>query len=372
VHPYLGWCLDPRTDRPDLFGTPIPINPLGFADPGPSVVKRDPGKIIVGICGGSVAQQVSFGGREALARRLGEDPRYQGRAIEFVSLAMAGFKQPQQVMAVNYVMALGGEFDILVNIDGYNEIALPGCENFYGDCFYAYPRMWHARVLSAVDPRRNADALELLTYRGRRQQMARRLLASPLRKSYLALLIWSFRDQAFVRSLADLEIRLGRERRIEGRGMTRDGPPNSAKTLAEVQLQAIELWRTSSLQLSRLCQSSGIRYVHVLQPNQYLPRSKLLTEIERTEMLADDQPYGQMVKEYYPRMIEEGKTLQEGGVRFLDLTGLFRETPEDVYVDPFCHFNEFGVRKIGEAIAERILAADDAPAAVPKVNPKIE
>lgn len=360
IHPYLGWCLDPQTDRADMFGTPIPINPLGFVDPGPSVVKRSPGKLIVGICGGSVAQQVSFGGREELARRLKADPRYQGREIEFVSLAMAGFKQPQQVMAVNYVMALGGEFDVLVNIDGYNEIALPGCENFHGNVFYAYPRMWHARVLNAISPSQNADALQLLTYRGQRQQMARRFLASPFRHSYLALLIWSFRDQSVTGRLADLEVRIGREKRTDGRGMTRDGPRNSATTIAGIQDQAIDLWKTSSIQLGRLCRASGILYVHVLQPNQYLPGSKPLTELERDKMFIDDQPYGEMVKMYYPRMIEEGTALKAAGVEFLDLTGLFRETQEQVYVDPFCHFNEFAVQRIGAAIADRILKADDA------------
>lgn len=358
IHPYLGWCLDPQTDRFDMFGTPIPINSLGFVDHGPSVVKRSPGKLIVGICGGSVAQQVSFGGREELARRLKEDPRYQGREIEFVSLAMAGFKQPQQVMAVNYVMALGGEFDVLVNIDGYNEIALPGCENFHSRTFYAYPRMWHARVLNAVSPTQNADALQLLTYRGQRQRMARRLQGSVFRHSYLALLIWSLRDQSLAGSLADLEVQVGREKREEGRGMTRDGPRNSAKSLAEVQGEAIELWKTSSMQLSRLCRGSGILYLHVLQPNQYLPGSKPLSAIEREKMLMEEQSYGEMVKTYYPRMIEEGAALQAAGVEFLDLTGLFRETTEQVYVDPFCHFNEFGVQRIGAAIADRILAAE--------------
>lgn len=360
IHPYLGWCLDPQTDRADMFGTPIPINALGFVDYGPSVVKRSPGKLIVGICGGSVAQQVSFEGREPLARKLKEDPRYQGRDIEFVSLAMAGFKQPQQVMAVNYVMALGGEFDVLVNIDGYNEVALPGCENFQGSVFYAYPRMWHARVLNAISPSQNADALQLLTYRGQRQRMARRLHGSLFRHSYLALLIWSLRDQSLAGNLADLEIRVGREKREEGRGMTRDGPRNSAETLEEVQVQAIELWKTSSIQLSRLCRASGILYVHVLQPNQYLPGSKPLSAIEQEKMLMEDQPYGEMVKTYYPRMIEEGTALKAAGVEFLDLTELFRETREQVYIDPFCHFNEFGAQQIGASIADRILAADDA------------
>ena len=35
---------------------------------------------------------------------------------------MPGYKQPQQLMAYNYLLSLGAEFDAVINIDGYNVI----------------------------------------------------------------------------------------------------------------------------------------------------------------------------------------------------------------------------------------------------------
>jgi hypothetical protein len=46
-----------------------------------------------------------------------------------VKATIGGYKQPQQLMALNWFMALGGEFDIVINLDGFNDVALPALEN---------------------------------------------------------------------------------------------------------------------------------------------------------------------------------------------------------------------------------------------------
>ena len=41
----------------------------------------------------------------------------------FVNLALFGYKQPQQLTTLAYLMSIGGQFDLVLNIDGFNEVA---------------------------------------------------------------------------------------------------------------------------------------------------------------------------------------------------------------------------------------------------------
>ena len=63
-----------------------------------------------------------------MKRRCGKSCRptlvLSGRKIDIVRLALPGQKQPQQLMTLAWVQSLGAEFDIVVNLDGYNEAVL--------------------------------------------------------------------------------------------------------------------------------------------------------------------------------------------------------------------------------------------------------
>lgn len=79
------------------------FNHLGFRDDGESLYRRADDVFIVGIAGGSVAFQFSWSAEQLLKQRLADHPRVQGRRIQFVRLALSGYKQPQQLMAYSYL-----------------------------------------------------------------------------------------------------------------------------------------------------------------------------------------------------------------------------------------------------------------------------
>lgn len=58
----------------------------------------------------------------------------------------------------------------------------------------------------------------------------------------------------------------------------------------------------------------------------------------------------------YPLLIEGGRELQREGVRFLDLTPLFEDVDETIYVDNCCHMNMLGNQIIGRAIGQFVLS----------------
>jgi hypothetical protein len=356
AHPYLGWILNPQTNATvEAGGRMVPVNEMGFADDGPTLRKRTPGHFLLGIIGGSVAQQFSFRGADALRHRLAQSARFQGVTVDIVRLSFAGFKEPQQLMTLNYLLSLGGELDALVNIDGFNEVALPTCEN-QEDIFAAYPRLWNTLTLNLVDPRRSAEAYRLLELRALRQEAGRAMVHSPFRYSPTRNLIWKVRDLYLSHKLIALGRVVFEKEREQGRPFETAGPPQLYHGDKAMFRQLAEIWSNCSRQLNYLCRGNRIAYVHLLQPNQYVPDSKPLGLAERGAAYREDHCYAFSVRAGYPVLIREGAKLQADGVDFHDLTRLFAAFADPIYTDPCCHVNQKGNDLLAEAVAEALLA----------------
>src|SRR5579872_2430295 len=225
LHPYLGWVFNPdasaaRGNRPHE----TPVNSLGFADSEFSIQRRSADQFVIGVFGGSVALQMSTIGEAKLRERLAANPALRGRKIKIVRLAMSGYKQPQQLMALNYVLALGGEFDIVVNVDGYNETALVVGENDGHHVFAAYPRAWDARLEDVVDPQDSAISYRLLKIRAQRQSRAQWIVHSMLRRTWTVSLLWKLQDQVLTTQQTNLGIELLQKFENQGHGFARQGP----------------------------------------------------------------------------------------------------------------------------------------------------
>ena len=131
LHPYLGYVMDPRLAQPGVQAADLDALSveLGFPRNHEAVIQpADPRRAVIGIFGGSVADMLSVGGADALRAGLARAPAFHGREIVLVSLAAPGYKQPQALMTLNYLLVLGAHFDAVVNLDGVNELALPEVE----------------------------------------------------------------------------------------------------------------------------------------------------------------------------------------------------------------------------------------------------
>ena len=355
LHPYMGWVFDP-----DIVGKSSPqigdltVNELGFVDSGPSIRKRHSNQFLIGVFGGSVAQQMTAYSESTLIEQLKPCSELTGRDIQIVRLAMAGYKQPQQLMQLNYVLALGAEFDMVVNIDGYNETGMAIGDSRPRKLFIAYPSGWDARLTDVVDPRVTSDSYRLLRYRAIRQGWANWIIHSPLRRSWTVSLLWAAQDRALLNQQVDLGAELRKHRVAEGLGFARQGPHKDYGDISEMADDAAMLWRNSSLQMHHLCQGRGIRYLHFLQPNLYHSGSKPLSEDEKLNFYSPDQDVSQAVTLAYPLLIAQGRQLQKSGVAFRDLTQLFANVTDTMYSDYFCHYNQSGNDRLAIAVAETI------------------
>lgn len=142
LHPYLGYVKHP--------GKVEGYSEYGFPDTQPLLAAKNDNVFVVGVFGGSFAEQVSKLTQATLINELKQLPVLSGKEIVVHTVAIGGYKQPQQLVALTYFLTLGAHFDLIINIDGFNEVALAPAENAKL-VFPFYPRGWPARVNNFLD-----------------------------------------------------------------------------------------------------------------------------------------------------------------------------------------------------------------------------
>ena len=128
LHPFFGFIEKPGPD----FRPGFKINNYGFMSPYDYPFKKTkPNQFIVGVFGGSVAANYGIFEvqNKVLSRYLKQLPGLKDKEFVILSFATGGYKQPQQLLILNYFLALGQELDFVVNIDGFNEVALSNLNN---------------------------------------------------------------------------------------------------------------------------------------------------------------------------------------------------------------------------------------------------
>ncbi|MBW3586064.1 MAG: hypothetical protein KY448_09515, partial [Cyanobacteria bacterium 0813] len=127
-HPFFGFIQKPSAD----FRPGFKVNNYGFISPYDYPFKKTKkNQFIIGIFGGSVASDYAIFQikNKFLPKYLKQLPALKDKEFVILSFATGGYKQPQQLLILNYFLALGQELDMVVNIDGFNEVALSNLNN---------------------------------------------------------------------------------------------------------------------------------------------------------------------------------------------------------------------------------------------------
>ncbi len=354
VHPYLGFVYVPPAD-----GTPtmLPISEEGFLCAGSVFRERSPGKLVIGLTGGSVAGQLGSFHGAFLETALRAHEAFAEKELEFVWLGMPGYHQPQQALLLNWLLAQGAEFDAFVNLDGFNEIAVGPVLNAPRGTHPLYPMNWSMVALDVPDlrVRRLVGAIEHVTRE--RREAAAAFVGSSWTWSPLARLLAERRDRAATDRLAAYEAELAEVSVPDEVPWFVRGPERDHAPMEELVDEGARVWERASRQLDAVCRAHGIRYVHVLQPNQYDPGSKPLSDAEREVAYQEESPYKPAVERGYPLLREAGERLVADGVVFRDLSGVFADVEEPLYADVCCHFGAEGNRLLSIGIAQALADA---------------
>jgi hypothetical protein len=355
VHPYVGFVEEPQPNyaiMPFSGGAPVFVSDYGYFDDKPPIQRRGSDRVVIGITGGSVACYFAINGTKRLADHLKKLPRFAGKKLVFVNLALPSYKEPQQLMSVAYLLSLGAEFDLILNIDGFNEVAIDSMVGDADDTFPAFPVGWRTRI-AINDMNLGLTGAKLLMIDVARAELAARFSSSPWRYSIACNLVWELLDRPLDRKSFQLRDEYGRLRQ-PSKPSSHVGPPSDFADRVERDEFLADIWLRSSVLLDRLCRSQSMAYFHFLQPNQYLAGSKPIMEQEKQVAFLEGHPYGRGVVRVYPVLIRRGEILRNEGVNFHDLTGIFAGHPEPIYIDNCCHYNQIGYEIMADAIANAI------------------
>lgn len=360
THPYFGFTLDSKTQflnlerwipitrdwetvlRKDKVELPYPLSQTG----------PENALFMIGITGGSVAGHFFEKGRKTLLDELGRCEALKGKRFEFVNMTVHGYKEPQQLMVLNYYLAMGGHLDMLINLDGFNEVTLPISENVVMNVNPFYPRSWFFLSQGLSDRRTLVAVAEMTRLLERTQALAAFTDVSPMKQSWTMALIWRLcvlnAGNRISRIHADLQSDNEADNPWDGRTYT--------DIYGIVGEECEQLWMNCSELMNALCRDKGICYYHFLQPNQYVPGSKPMSRQELQEAMNSDT-FRELVEAGYPGLRTRGQELAAQGVRFHDLTMVFDDVTETLYYDGCCHFNQAGNEILGHEIG-RIIVAD--------------
>jgi len=346
LHPFLGYVYQPGSSVPLRSGDPLSYSDFGFYGDSPSIGRNDD-EVVVAISGGSVAASLWHHEAEYIRKRFAAAPEFDGKRVRVQSFALGGYKQPQMLQLLSYALSLGIQIDVWIELDGFNDAVLPIYENLVTELPLDFPRDWRLLADPAPSPAMARLREGLRNEKRSRERTRERFAVRPLSHVAAWLAFWDILDR---RSLARIA-RTASAINDEARAMRTDITDEEREAAVE---RSIEIWRNASIQMRRLCAANNIRFIHFIQPNQYVPDSKPFNEEER-KIALQKGGYRPAAELAYPRLIAAAKRLSDDGYPVVDLTGIFRDETRTIYRDSCCHLNSLGNDLMAVAILKEVL-----------------
>jgi hypothetical protein len=325
------------------------INNHGFEEPNPyPYKKKDPSEFVIGVLGGSVAEQWAHWNRTdpSFVRRLKElVPALKDRKIVILTMSIAGYKQPQQYFVASYFVE---SVDIFLSIEGFNEVnnTLPPAIYPAEFPIAGYLIYRHGERLTEA----RATVKKWLSFYKGSMSLAQRFPF--LRRSLLwyALSRWS--DSQLNARTDKLSREGAAELARELRGKRSFWGP-VRPSLEASRLAALNVWKKYLKLQTAVVEATGKRSFIFFQPNQYLQGSKQFSELELRTAYTPS-----LRAETMNRLLSMWRgaipELQDAGVKIYDLSQVFTKVVDTVYIDDCCHVNNLGQRVMADAIAERL------------------
>jgi hypothetical protein len=327
IHPYFGFVTPPS-----YAGFPFK--------------KTNKDQFIIGIFGGSVAQEFcdyEFQ-HHVLAKLFRPLPEFQNKEIVLLKFANQAHKQPQQLLTMNYFLSVGQELDMVINIDGFNEVALSYLNNKAG----TEVSMPNDYIFSPMIALANKDfsseqlelSLEVLQLKNRLQNTINRLSECKLATCYM--LRWS-QAKYFLNRYREKAQRFSQLRKEAGKGSLvylkrvekSLGRSGSARENSRP-------WFNSSLGMNDLLAARKIPYFEFIQPNQYYSTNREFSADEKKIAFDDRSQYREGTIKGYPKLLTRISGLHAVGVKVFNAVNVFDETKDIVYRDNCCHYNDLG------------------------------
>jgi hypothetical protein len=367
LHPYFGPTHKPGHpfDIPEqLRPTPAPpriaTNNFGFVSPHAYPYAPAGGEAVIGLFGGSVGVWFCQVGAPRLLAQLRELPSFRDRTLVPLCFSHEGYKQPQQLQVLSYFLSIGQRFDLVINIDGFNEVALSPL-NYERGIESSMPSPQHLEPLInlANQSTMTPDKVQSLAAIARHKERLNALIERIGRNRIAAvnLVLEQLHGWTLGRYRAET-VRFSTLPSVNLEGsLIQATRPAIVRSAAEERVAVAANWARASLLMHQMLAARSVPYVHVLQPNQYYGMRRF-GDAEARIALNGQSPFKANAAAGYPLLLsgESARILREGGVRFFDGTKIFDAEPAAVYMDDCCHYTLRGNELLADFVARSVAA----------------
>jgi len=352
--PYFGFPEYPTTEQHSNYGFVVPEGAEGRVLP---YVPADPEKeFIVGVFGGSIASGFFQFVSEIIADGLAAHPDLKGRKVVVLNFAMGALKQPQTLIYLAYFASIGQKLDMVVNIDGLNDLA--GCTgNLNHGHHMAMPPADITKVFSSLLAVPKLDE-EVLTYFLRVLRYDRWIekleTGSIPFVGALGLTNYLKRKRHLAASAKpDLE------NQDSMLWIQRVAPVNHTKLddaeFTKLMENIADFWLRSSRLMLDICRGMGTIYVHSLHPHHSLMKRPLSkADQEMLKSAPGQDQVRRMVALGYPCLLERMDKLTDAWdhAHYCPMLDVLEDINDDILVDAIAHLKPIGLEAMGHRLVE--------------------
>jgi hypothetical protein len=368
LHPYFGpthregYPFDIPESLRDGSSAParLATNNFGFVSPRNYPFSKSPNQYVIGIFGGSVGAWFCQVGVHRLLDDLGRNAFFKSKELVPLCLSHEGYKQPQQLLVLAYFLSLGQQFDLVVNIDGFNEVALSSLNHQRG-LDISMPSVMHLDPLinlvnqSTLTPEKLRSLAAIDEYKTRINQLVGRLQQTRMASIDFVL------ERLHKSALESYRTELGRFSSLPSNpsasSLILATPSVTARDEGHLLKDVARSWAGSSMLMHALLATRGVPYFHVLQPNQYFT-TRTFSADEATVARSDASPFRASIEKGYPALVAETESgALKTTVNFVNAVDVFDEEPAAVYIDDCCHYTLRGNQLLAGLIARQILSS---------------
>ena len=321
-------------------------------------VKPRSDQFVIGIFGGSVGLWFCQAGAARLLEGLAQHPFFQSRQVIPLCFSHEGYKPPQETLVLAFFLSIGQQFDLVVNIDGFNDVAFGNVNNERG-LDISMPSAEHLDPLinlvnqSTLTPEKLESLATIVRYRQQLTDLVGRIRTNRIASVNFVL------DQFYRRRFADYVRERGRFNNLPSvpsdSSLIFVTPAVKAREAATLFTDIAEQWASSALLMRDLIAARGAAYFHFLHPNHYYT-TRRFGDAEAAVALSEASPYKRGVELGYPALEAAAQLrLLSADVRFFDATHVFDREPAPVYMDDYCHYTFLGNQVLADFIAASIL-----------------
>jgi hypothetical protein len=362
LHPFFGYVLKQGAFTNEKLK--LKVNKQGFFSlyeyP---FIKANKNQFIVGVFGGSVAN--NFAVDEYVTRRFSNKlktyPEFANKEIIVLNLGNGGYKQPQQLLILNYFLALGQEFDLIVNIDGFNEVALSNLNN-KAQVEVGMPSVQHLQPLTGLANNNLSPEVmsSIVKISENKKQLKEAVDKLPTCQLAFCHAVTSLEVRQLVNSYQQAVVKYDQQVKNSNSDTANSGIvyiPKADSVLKDATAfdKIASVWYESSVTMNQILSSRKIKYFHLIQPNQYYPTKRVFTSKEKEIAISKDSPYIEGVKKGYPVLLSKVADLQKAGVNVFSGVNILDNTKETVYKDACCHYNSVGEEVLANYVSSSII-----------------